>query len=562
MSDPFVEVTIVIVIAAILGIVAKAIRQPTVVAYLFAGILVAGVGIIGDDGATVLDTLATFGVTLLLFLVGLEMRVSNLKSVGRAAVLTGLGQIIFTATIGFVLVRLLGYAILPSLYIAFALTFSSTIIVIKLLSQKGELQTLYGRIVVGFLIVQDIVAILILLFLGSLHVDGAAIPILAFGSVLFKGVLLFTLTVWLSRKFFPWLFGKLARTPELVFITSIAWAFGFSLFAASDIIGLSVEIGGFLAGLALARSIEQFQIESQLRPLRDFFILIFFIVLGSSLIINELQASLWPALLLSLFVLIGNPLIILLIMGLLRFRKKTSFYASVTVAQISEFGLILMAMGLTLGHITSSHVSLVTMVAVITITISTYFILHSQAIYKKIKPLLNIFERGNAQEESLPQSELKSPIVLAGANRLGKYILKSAPKEVISIVEFDPEIAQRLKREKYRVVFGDITDTDIQDLVYLSEANVFISTIPTFDDNMHLLERIEKIKEQHQKAPIAIVTAYSNWEAKQLYNKGADYVILPHFLGGKHLAALMKNNTINAKLMEQWRNQDVQSLIE
>ncbi|USN53492.1 MAG: cation:proton antiporter [Candidatus Nomurabacteria bacterium] len=560
MPAAFADVTLVIVLAAILGLVARVLRQPTLVAYLVAGILVGAFGLLEFDGsAHVLDLMASFGITLLLFLVGMQMRFDTLKTVGRAALLTGVGQILFTCLIGFGIVKLLGYSTVSALYIAVAITFSSTIIVVKLLSEKRDLQSLYGRIVVGFLLVQDVVAIFMLIFLASYQQNATGLQITPFLLTLAKSAALFGIMLWLSQKVLPWFFEKLARSQELLFVTSIAWAFGISLFVASDIIGLSIEIGGFLAGVALAKSLEQYQIESQIRPLRDFFIVIFFIVLGSTLVISDFSSVLGPAILLSFFVLIGNPLIVLIIMGLLGYRKKTSFYASVTVAQISEFSLIVMSMGLTLGHIGSQEVSLVTLVGIITIVLSTYLILYSKELYPRLEKILGIFEKKNAKEESAMPAIPAGSIVIAGANRLGGHLLRKIQKKKVVIVDLDPVVAKRLEEDGYRVVFGDVTEPDIQEHIRLEDASVIISTIPDLNDTLLLLGILRE-QDRKKNRPTTIVTAYTNWEAQQLYDAGADYVILPHFVSGQHLATLLKSGRLNTATMQQWRRHDVKIL--
>ena len=200
MTDGFFEITVVIVLAAALGILAKFLKQPTIVAYLIAGVVIAAFGAIGEGSQHTLDIMATFGITLLLFLIGLEMRFDTMKTIGKAALLTGVGQIVVTALLGFGITQLLGFAIIPSLYIAFALTFSSTIVVVKLLLEKRELQTLYGRIVVGFLIVQDVVAIFILIFLSGLKSTGGSVEILTLVGTVVKSLLLFGCTYYLSKK--------------------------------------------------------------------------------------------------------------------------------------------------------------------------------------------------------------------------------------------------------------------------------------------------------------------------------------------------------------------------
>lgn len=556
MPSSFADIALIIIASAVFGVIARLLRQPTIVAYLITGITLGALGILRSETKDMLHVMATFGITLLLFLVGLQMRFDTIKTVGKVALFTGLGQIVFTSMMGFGIVKLMGMATLPALYIAIALTFSSTIVVVKLLSQKRDLQSMYGRIVVGFLIIQDIVAILMLIILAGFRQGGESISALNFLLTIGKSVILFSLIIWLSQKVFPWFFEKLARVPELLFVASIAWAFGISWFVSSDLIGLSIEIGGFLAGLALAKSLEQFQIEAQLRPLRDFFIVIFFVVLGSSLVVNDFGSIIVPGILLSLFVLIANPLIMLIIMGSLGFKKKTSFYSSMTVAQISEFSLIVMAMGLSLNHVSTREVSIVTFVGITTFLISTYLILYNHQLYEKFSKYLHIFERKNSREEiPLPQVD-KGPIILAGANRLGSHLLHAIDKQKLVVVDFDPVVVKHLHAEGYKVVFGDVTDTDIQEHIHMETAHVFISTIPDLEDNLLILKRIQEMRVSTNRAPKVVVTAYTAWEAKKLYESGADYVVLPHFVGGKHLATLMKGGRLDETTMVNWRHHD------
>lgn len=560
MNNVFSDITIVVVIAAVLGTIARLLRQPTIVAYIVTGVFVGILGVFGQGTGDVLHALATFGVTLLLFLVGLEMRLDNFRAVGKAALFAALLQIGVTAVVGLLFSYLMGFSTITALYISASLTFSSTIVVVKLLSQKRELQTLHGRITVGFLILQDVMAIFTLIFLASIRGAGESLQLGPFLVTLIKSAVLFALVYWLSQRFFPWLFEKLARSPELLFITSIAWAFGVSRLVASEFVGLSVEIGGFLAGIALAKSIEQYQIESQLRPLRDFFIVLFFVVLGSSLVIDNFNGILLPALLLTGFVLVLKPLIILAIMGVLGFRRKTSFYTAVSLSQISEFSLILMAMGLTLGHVREHDISVITLTGVSTIIVSTYLIQHQYAIFSRMKKVLRFFERRVIQEEISVAPSTRGPVVLVGAHRLSGPLLQSIEKQKLVIVEFDPVIAKELIARQYKVVFGDITDVEIQEFAHVKDAYVCISTIPDLDDNLLLLERLREMRLQDKKSPVVIVTAYANWEAKKLYEAGADYVILPHYLGGMHLAALLRTGKLDTVMMENWKKHDQRML--
>ena len=374
----FSQISLLLVVAAASGAIVKFFKQPLLIGYLFAGFVLSALGLVGD--VEVFSGLGQIGVALLLFLVGIEMNLKELPSIGKVALLTGLGQIAFTFTVGFLISMGLGFATLASVYIAIALTFSSTIIIVKLLSEKNDLDSLYGKISVGFLLVQDLVAVLILMYLAGLG-EGQLVA----SDYLVIGVKAIVLlgAIWgLSKKVLPTFFNKyLSKSQELLFISSIAWALGVSTFVAGPL-GFTIEIGGFLAGLALSNLPEHLEIASRTRPLRDFFLTIFFLLLGTKLAIGNIGAIIIPALILSVFVLVGNPTIVLSILGLLGHKRRTSILAGLTVAQISEFSLIIVAMGATLGHLTESNVAMVVLVAVITMTASTYLILGADGVYR------------------------------------------------------------------------------------------------------------------------------------------------------------------------------------
>jgi len=530
----FSQIAILLSTAAIFGILVKRLRQPILIGYLFAGFLLAVTGLLKDN--TLVEGLGKVGVALLLFLVGLEMNVRELPTVGKAAFYTGIGQIVFTFGVGMLLGILLGFNLVTSSYLAIAVSFSSTIIIVKLLSEKNALGSLYGKISVGFLLVQDFVAIVILIFLSGFGRGGIEFADLS--SLAIKALLLLA-TLWiLSKKILPNLFEKyVANSSELLFIVSIAWALGLSALVTK--IGFTLEIGGFLAGLALSNLPEHLEIASRTRPLRDFFLTIFFLGLGSNLVVGNLSEILLPAIIYSLLVLVGNPIIVMIVMGFLRFKRRTSFLASVTVAQISEFSLIVVAMGYSLGHISQSHVALTVTIAAITMTMSTYLILGADKLYLKIKDNLKIFERKNTQEISLLKDEvLEDHIVLIGCYRTGYRLLSLFKKKNISfvIVDFNPEVYKKLTAENYPVIFGDIADPEILEAVSLDKAKLIISTIDGLTDNLVLLEYIRKLA----KKPLSIFTASTRTNALKFYESGANYVIVPDVVAGDHIRHIIK----------------------
>lgn len=544
MSTIFLEITIIICLASLLSILFRLLKQPTILAYILTGIIVGPFGQLQFGNPEIFRTLAELGITFLLFMVGLELKFSDLRSVGKIAVITGISQIVFTSIVGYAIALLLGFSSIAALYIAIALTFSSTVIIVKLLSDKKDLNSLYGKISVGFLLVQDFVAILILMFLsGFSQANGAVISLADFGLILFKGFLLFAVILYLSRSVFPRLTDIIARSAETLFLFSIAWAFFVSAVVSSAPFGFSIEIGGFLAGLALANSSENFQIAARIRALRDFFITIFFVLLGMNMVFADINTIFLPALILAAFVLVGNPIIVMVIMGLLRYRKRTSFFAGLTVAQISEFSLIVVFMGNKLGHISNEVVALVTMVGVITFTLSSYMILGNNTLYRWLGRYLGIFERKDAHEEQIGKHKIfKDHVILVGANRTGQSILdelKDSGHQVV-VIDFDPDIIKKLENQNVDSFFGDITDLEIQEVAQLASAKLVISTVTDIDDNFLLLQALAA----NNKRAKVIVVAQNQDEARELYKAGADYVVLPHLAGGRHIAKIISENKI------------------
>ncbi|MCL5411708.1 MAG: cation:proton antiporter [Patescibacteria group bacterium] len=534
MSNVFLETGIIITLAAILGAGVRFFRQPLILAYITTGLIIGPLSLMGVKNQDALNFLSELGITFLLFLVGLELSLKELKTVGKIALAAGLGQIVFTSLVGFILTSLLGFNMVSSIYVSVALTFSSTIIVVKLLAEKRDLNSLYGKITVGFLLVQDFVAISALILLSGFSSNSNSWW--NFPLIIIKGFLLLFLVLYLSKKVIPSVFSKIAKSSELLFLTSIAWCFVFA--SVSYLIGFSLEIGAFLAGLALATTQQNWQIAAKIKPLRDFFIVIFFIILGSQMVITNLSQLWFPVIALSLFVLIGNPLILMFIFGRMGLRKRTSFFAGVTVAQISEFSLILVTLGQKLGHVGGDVVGVVTMVGIITITLSSYMILYTNSFYKRLLPFLGYFEKkGLPEEYNLPETELKNHVILVGCHRLGYDLLKVFKKGKVPlvVVDFDPEVVKKLSAEGVISLFGDIADPEIMDKLNLSEARMVISTVPDLEENLILI-----LEAQLRNRRVSIITtALDDEDAVELYRKGSDYVIVPHFLGGQHVAQII-----------------------
>jgi Kef-type K+ transport system membrane component KefB len=529
---PQVELAVLLFFVSILGILFRALKQPLVLAYLVAGVLISAFGIFNIEDGKAVEVFSSMGIMFLLFLVGMEMDYRSIKKIGKLSLIIGTGQVIFTTFGGFLIgYYLFGFDFLSSIYIGIALAFSSTVIIIKILSDKGSLSTLHGRAAIGLLLVQDIIVIFILIALNTIEVGGV-LDIFYFVKTLLLAVLFFGAMLFLGRTVFPYIFHKIARSQELLFLTSLAWLFVFA--AVIEQFGFSLEIAGFLGGIALANSSEKYHIASKVRPLRDFFIVIFFVYMGSLMTISHFDEIMIPMIVFSIFVLVGNPLIVMMLMGLMRYKKRTGFLTGVTVAQISEFSLIFVALGLSLGHIPEEVFALVVSVGVLTIGVSTYSIIYSEKIFPYLSPFLSFFERKKTYEEE-GDFGVSKEVVLVGAQRIGKRIINYIHKKNLLVIDFDPSTIDYLKKKDFSHIFGDIKDPHLFEEVNLEKTKLVISTSPQVEDNLFL---VKKIKEINNKIKV-VVRSQDKEDALLLYETGADYVFLPHFLSGEYLGKII-----------------------
>jgi Kef-type K+ transport system membrane component KefB len=527
-EDVFIEIATMLAIVTVIASIGLMLKQPLIVAFIAAGILLGPSGLSLVESTGEVELLAQMGIALLLFVVGLKLDLHIIRTMGPVALATGLGQVLFTSVFGFLIALALGMSPVAALYVGVALTFSSTIIIVKLLSDKKEIDALHGRIAVGFLIVQDIVVVLVMIGLTALgagtDVDADRLAIEMF-LVLIKGVALLAIIALLMKYVLPALTRHLARSSELLVLFAVAWAV--ILAAAGHTLGFSKEVGAFLAGISLASTPLREVIGARLVSLRDFLLLFFFIELGSGLELTTLGAQVAPALLFSAFVLICNPLIVMIIMGFMGYRKRTGFLAGLTVAQISEFSLILAALGLSLGHLDRDTVGLITLVGLITISGSTYMILYSHQIYERLAPLMSIFERRNPYREGEYDAEERGrpDIIIFGLGRYGCGIantLMERGKKILG-VDMDPEVVRTQAGENMQARFGDAEDPEFIETLPLKKVKWVVSTARERDINMSLLKTLQR---EGYQGKIAL-TASNTRDAELLEKAGANLVLRP-----------------------------------
>ncbi len=547
MHNLFLEFAVILILAGAVAFLVSLLKQPNIIAYIITGLIVGPFGYYQLQNSEVFSAMAQIGVALLLFMIGMQLDISQLRKIGKAAVLTGLVQVTIGTGVMFVILRSLGFSAASCWYLAPAFSFASTIIVVKLLSEKKDLQSLYGKLVIGIHLTQDLLAIIFLISLATFGSDqGTIYSSLPLWQNLFmvvvRGLILLLLLWWVSLKVLPKILKAIGHNDELMLVFTLAWALGLATLFSLPIIGFSLEIGGFLAGLALGRSGVHYEIGGKIKPIQDFFIMIFFILLGSHLVFNNLIFLVKPALLISLAVLLVNPFIVLVFLGLFGYKPRTSFFAAMTVSQVSEFSLILVASGLALGRLANKDLELATLAAILTIAISSYLIIYSPKIYSLLKAPLQFFDfRKGSAEKNLHTVVLKNHIILVGAHRLGHHLVDVLQKQKTPfvVVDFNPEIVERYSKEGVLSICGDATDEYIQEQVNLPMAKILISTVPDFEDNLNLLNSIQHQTARLKTKPKLIFLARDEAESKVFYERGVDYVISPHFMGGLHLAKIL-----------------------
>lgn len=554
----FIELSLIIVIATLCAFLARLLRQPLLVGYVATGVLIGPYALNLLHSTETIELFSKIGIAILLFIVGLSLNPDIVREVGKSSLVVGLGQVIFTSLIGYLIMILLGFSQVEAVYGAVALTFSSTIIILKLLADKGDLGKLHGKIAVGMLLVQDLIATFVLVAVSLISSATGAVGqvyiqmfgLLAWGAV--AGLALYLI----SKFILPFLSSVFAGSQELLFIFSLAWGLGLS--ALFHAMGYSIEIGALIAGVTLAASPFAYEIGSRLKPLRDFFIILFFILLGAQIVLTNIGALILPAIILSLFVLIGNPIIVVVLLGLLGYRSRASFLTGLTVAQISEFSLILVSLGVAVGHVDSKLLSLVTLVGIITITGSTYMILYADFLYKKLKNVVDLFVWRKKPKRHKKGHDKTADVIIFGYDRVGYDFVAAAEKlgSPYLVVDFDPRAIKKMEAKEIPFKYGDAEDVEFLQEIAVTEAKMVVSTVPDFKANLLLV----KYYRQRNSKGIIMAISHDIAQAQELYLAGASYVIMPHYLGAHHASQLIKKHGFDLAEFEAERNKHLTKL--
>lgn len=557
------SISISILAATVCAYLTTLTRQPLILGYIAAGMLIGpeiGFAWVRNKGD--IQTIAEIGLILLLFMIGLELDLRKIKQSGKSLIVTGVFQFILCAALGLGFFLLLGFTLRGQapftyeilgvrvlggpydlFYLAACLALSSTAIVVKLLYEKFELDTLAGRITLGVLVFQDLWAIVLLGIQPNLAQPQVAVILWSFA----KGAFLVLASLLVSKYALGFLFRLIAKLPEIMLIASLGWCFLIS--GLADHLGLSMEMGALIAGVALSTFPYNLDILGKIINIRDFFITLFFVALGM-VIPNPLAEPglLLIAALFAVFLVTTRFLTVFPILYLLGNGNRVSLLSTINLSQLSEFALVIAVIGLRPEnrHIGPDTVTLIIFVFVLTSIASTYMIQYSHGLQDFLSRILEkVGFRALGQQPAEEHEEHPKEIALLGFFRVASSFiaevetLKPTWKDKLVVVDFNPVVFTNLKSRGVKVVYGDISN--MQTLIHagLEEAKVVVSTI-TDDilvgtDNRRLLTQIRSLCPQAR----IVVTAGDPSRALELYTAGADYVLRPNLLAARHLLEVL-----------------------
>jgi Kef-type K+ transport system membrane component KefB len=542
MDSVFFELAVMLGAACVIGYIAMRIKLPLVIAYLLAGVALSGYAV--SDSA-ILHTLPEIGIALVLFLIGMELNLSEIRSLGRPIVITTLLQVAISSGAGYLLATYFGFGGTEAFVLGLALAFSSTIVIVKTLSEKRDTAALYGKLSIGILLIEDIIAIIAMIAVTENIFSYGFTPelIMPVGIFALKALALILISYIASRFILKRLFNLMAKSVELLFIAAIAWCFAFTSFAV--ILGFSVVIGAFLAGVALASSPYEVQIQGRIKPIRDFFVALFFIYIGSQVHLGSIADSFLAILAFTALALLLKPFVYLIGLSIFGFRKRTLFHTALNLTQVSEFSLIVVLLAIQFGLATESALAIVAGAAVLSMIISSSLINFSEPLYQLVRPLVAKLQRKDALD-ILPDEEvppLSGHVVIIGADRVGHVVIDYLKKANIDtlVLDYNPTTVRRLRSEGFRTLYGDVSDPEMLESLQLESAHLIISTASGLKDSLALLDACRRKK---TKAKVVVRTV-DNEHDEVLRKAGASYVILPERVTGDFLVS---------KLEDEWPN--------
>lgn len=547
-SDLFIQLSTILILGSVITSILHFLRQPQIIGYLITG-FIAGplvLNLLGENN--LLIDVSSIGIALLLFIVGLELNIQTLSRLKHVVLGTTILQVIFVSLVSAGAALLLGFGRLESFILGIALALSSTLIIVKVYTDKKELTRLYAQIAIGILILQDVIATGVKIFLAS-QKEGV-VSWIDIGVLSGKALALFAGLYLLSKFVLPRIVSFIESSKELLLIATLGWALGVA--AVFEYLGFSIEVGALFAGVALASLQYNQEIAARLKPLRDFFIVIFFITLAASVTSGQLNNIWLPVIIFSFIVIFIKPLVTLISMGIAGYTKRTSFKTAISLSQVSEFSFIFIASAASSGLASADTQALVLVVGIITFISSTYMMKYDDEIFNKLESRLQLFERKVTRLEQ-KEANANYPIVIFGYRKGGIEFIRTfkAMKKRFIVVDYDPEAIEQLEKHKAHFMYGDVTDLELIDELNLDKSKMMISTISNFATNEFLAQWLKA----NNPDAVLICSAENAEHAGELYNLGANYVMMPHFIGSEKISSFIKKSDFKRSEFNRFRDQ-------
>ncbi|MDG5760813.1 cation:proton antiporter [Natronococcus sp. A-GB1] len=547
------DFAIIIVVATAVGLIARQTGQPTIIAYILTGIILGPVmfDVVTDEG--LVDLMAELGLGFLLFLLGMKMRFEDIREILRPITNVAIGQTVLQTALAFLVALVLGFGTTEVLVIALATVFGATPIIVKVLTDKDEITSLPGKIDVGVLIVQDIylVVVLALFSADSLDNAGEIATTLAVIFVMMGFIGLFSIAS--SRYLLPRVFRRIANNKDVFLIVAIAWAFLF--IAIAEGFDLSVEVGAFLAGISLAQLPYSKELEDRITPITDFFILVFFASIGLQIEgVSALLAYWQEAIIASLVLMVGNFWIMFYLIDREGFSVETSFLGSINMVQVSEFSLVVGALAFAQGYIDSDVLGYLSLMALLTMSVSTYIISYNHTIYRWVKPWFSRFESEEKIDTDL--AEYKNHAIAIGYDEVTERALPVLEERYGTVVVIDrkTEHIDEIEREgRYDHIFGDFRHGEVRKAANLKNASFVLSSSVQVDVNKAVLD------EAPDDATV-FVEAERIDDARELYDRGAAYVIMSTYLTAEKLSEFLEQYVTDRAAFMDAIEQDIERI--
>jgi len=556
------DIGLIIVTATIFNFIARALKQPPLLAYIIAGLLIGpwGIPMLADQmfgmdiqllagEADNITLLSELGVAFLLFSVGVETDLLKLKKLSGTVLIGGVVQVVLTAGFVFgIMTFFQALTFMEAVYLSLILSFSSTMLVVKMLSDTFSIDTMQGRLMIGFLLVQDVLIVILLPMVGNIeNIFSASF----FAGFAFSGAVLIGLALVLSRYIYPIIFRFSMKSSEMLYLSALSTCFIF-MFLSEFVLHIPLAIGAFIAGISLSLLPYNFQIYDEIRGIRDFFVTIFFVTLGLQLSFGFL-GPLWKMVLFSFaVVLILKPILFYSISYFSGHGKRISMFVALGLSQVSEFSFILATQGLALGVFAEDFYSATVFVIAFSMVLTPYIFTYSDTFYRFFNKLSGVFPKRFRNKQFYHKvswleegKKTSNHIVIVGAGVVGGSLAKALNgKYPLIAMDQDPDNVEKLKKQKVNIFLGEADNKLIWKKLAVEKARLLVEAIPNVDASLKLLNYAKEVNPEL----IVFARAHSFEDAAKLYEAGADFVCMPEVVGSnvflKTIMEYLDTNTL------------------